>query len=139
MAPSLLPGTGQDEPMVSDSRPLVTGCLVKILVFMLGAILGTVLTVVTAVVLFIPGRTTVHSKPQSADGPGVFVKKVESIVGATSYEVWLGPDDSRGHVVPIPSGWGDDPAVEFASQGTKLRFANGGEIFVPESAYLGGR
>jgi hypothetical protein len=125
--------------MVSDSRPMVTGCLVKVLVFMLGAILGTALTVVTAVVLFIPGRTTIHSKPQSADGPGVFVKKVESVVGAASYEVWLGPDDSRGHVVPIPHGWADDPAIEFTGQGTKLRFDNGGEIFVPESAYLGGR
>ncbi|WNV91696.1 hypothetical protein [Umezawaea sp. Da 62-37] len=125
--------------MVSDSRPLVTGCLVKILVFLLGAILGTGLTVVAGVVLFLPDRTTVHAKPQSTGGPGVFVKKVESLVGATSYEVWLGPDESRGHIVPIPHGWEDDPEAVFGDGGTRLRFDNGGEIFVPESAYEGGR
>lgn len=125
--------------MVSDSRPLVTGCLVKILVMMLGAILGTVLTAVAAVVLFIPDRTTVHSKPQSAQGPGVFVKKVDSIVGSASYEVWLGPDDSRGAVVPIPRGWDSDPEAVFGDGGTRLRFDGGAEIFVPEAAYAGGR
>jgi hypothetical protein len=125
--------------MVSDSRPLVTGCLVKILVMMLGAILGTALTAVAAVVLFIPDRTTVHSKPQSAQGPGVFVKKVDSIVGSASYEVWIGPDDSRGAVVPIPRGWDSDPEAAFGDGGTRLRFAGGAEIFVPEAAYAGGR
>jgi hypothetical protein len=125
--------------MVSDSRPLVTGCLVKILVMMLGAILGTALTAVAAVVLFIPDRTTVHSKPQSAQGPGVFVKKVDSIVGSASYEVWIGPDDSRGAVVPIPRGWDSDPEAVFGDGGTRLRFAGGAEIFVPEATYAGGR
>jgi hypothetical protein len=125
--------------MVSDSRPLITGCLVKILVMMLGAILGTVLTVVAGVVLFIPDRTTVHSKPQSTQGPGVFVKEVDSIVGSTGYEVWIGPDDSRGAVVPIPRGWDSDPDAVFGDGGTRLRFTNGGEIFVPEAAYAGGR
>lgn len=120
--------------MVSDSRPLVTGCLVKILVMMLGAILGTVLTAVAGVVLFIPDRTTVHSTPQSARGPGVFVKRVDSIVGAASYEVWIGPDESRGAVVPIPRGWDSDPDAVFENGGTRLRFDGGGEIFVPETA-----
>ncbi|MCS7483383.1 hypothetical protein ACFFQW_37375 [Umezawaea endophytica] len=123
--------------MVSDSRPLVTGCLVKILVMMLGAILGTVLTVVAGVVLFIPDRTTVRSTPQSPQGPGVFVKEVGSIVGSTSFEVWIGPDESRGTVVPIPRGWGGDPDAVFESGGTRLRFDNGAEIFVPSTA--GGR
>jgi len=125
--------------MVSDSRPLVTGCLVKILVMMLGAILGTVLTVVAGVVLFIPDRTTVHSKPQSAQGPGVFVKEVDSFVGSPSYEVWIGPDESRGFVVPIPRGWDNDPDAVFGDGGTRLRFDNGAEVFVPESSYSGSR
>jgi hypothetical protein len=118
--------------MMSESRPVVAGCLIKILLVLLGAIVGTVLTVVAAVVLFVPDRTTVHSKP------GVFVKKVERIVGSPSYEVWLGPDESRGHVVPIPSGWDTDPDVSTEPGGVRLRFDNGAEIFVPGS-YLAGR
>ena len=75
----------------------VSGCLVKMLLFGLGVVMGTGLTAVTGVVLFLPDRTTVISVDPTSTAPGVYVKKVERLVGGTSYEIWLGPSADRGH------------------------------------------
>ncbi|MEU5693529.1 hypothetical protein [Actinosynnema sp. NPDC020468] len=110
------------------------GCLVNVLLFGLGAVLGTGLTAVAAVVLFLPTTRTVDARPPTADLPGAYVKQ-----DGSDYEVWLGPSEDHGHVVPIPAGWGHDPRLTRADGGVELEFGNGGRIFVPESAYAGGR
>ncbi|SDH24201.1 hypothetical protein SAMN05216553_118102 [Lentzea fradiae] len=113
----------------------VSGCLVKILLFLLGAVLGTGLTAVTGVLLFLPDSTVVVSVEPTSTSPGVYVKKVEQFVGGTHYEIWLGPTPDRGHVVRVPAGWDHDPERETTDGGLRLRFDNGGEIFVPEASY----
>jgi hypothetical protein len=113
----------------------VSGCLVKILLFLLGAILGTGMTAVAGVVMFVPDRTTVISVDPTSTAPGVYVKKVERLVGGTYYEIWLGPSADRGHVVTVPNGWEHDPERETTSTGMRLKFDNGGEIFVPKASY----
>jgi hypothetical protein len=113
----------------------VSGCLVKILLFLLGAVMGTGLTAVAGVVMFVPDRTTVISVDPTSTAPGVYVKKVERLVGGTSYEIWLGPSPDRGHVVTVPNGWDHDPQRETTSDGVRLKFGNGGEIFVPKASY----
>jgi hypothetical protein len=121
--------------MVDNSRPVVTGCLVKLLLVLLGAVMGTVLTAIAAVILFLPSRNTLHATPAAGDHPGVCVKEVDRLIGRTEYEVWLGRTDNRGHVVPVPAGWGSDPQADFAADSVRLRFSNGGEISVPKSDY----
>ncbi|HEX8865908.1 MAG TPA: hypothetical protein VF821_09655 [Lentzea sp.] len=113
----------------------VSGCLVKILLFLLGAVLGTGLTAVAGVVMFVPDRTTVISVDPTSTAPGVYVKKVERLVGGTYYEIWLGPSPDRGHVVTVPAGWEHDPDREISDGGLRLKFDNGGEIFVPKASY----
>lgn len=113
----------------------VSGCLVKILLFLLGAVLGTGLTAVTGVLLFVPDTTVVKSVEPTSTAPGVYVKKVERFVGGAHYEVWLGPSPDRGHVVTVPAGWDHDPEHEATGDGLRLKFDNGGEIFVPEASY----
>lgn len=113
----------------------VSGCLVKMLLVLFGVVVGTVLTAVTGVLLFLPSKETVSSTPPTSDAPGVYVKKVERTVGGTSFELWLGPSEDRGHVVPIPGGWDNAPQHEFTQGGVRLKFRNGGEIFVPEASY----
>ncbi len=112
------------------------GCLVKVLLFVVGAIVGTGMTAVCAVVVLLPTTSTISSN----DGtPGVWVKKSESLIGAPDYEVWLGRTEDYGHVVRIPSGWDHTPEVDRRPDGVELRFDNGGRIFVPAAAYTGGR
>jgi hypothetical protein len=113
----------------------VSGCLVKMLLFLLGVVMGTGLTAVAGVLLFIPDRTTVISVDPTSTAPGVYVKKVERLVGGTYYEIWLGPSPDRGHVVTVPSGWEHDPQRETSDGGMRLKFDNGGEIFVPKASY----
>ena len=113
----------------------VSGCLVKMLLFLLGAVMGTGLTAVAGVVLFLPDRATVVSVEPTSTAPGVYVKKVERLVGGTYYEIWLGPTPDRGHVVTVPSGWEHDPERETTETGLRLKFDNGGEIFVPKASY----
>lgn len=113
----------------------VSGCLVKMLLFLLGAVMGTGLTAVAGVVLFLPDRATVVSVEPTSTAPGVYVKKVERLVGGTYYEIWLGPTPDRGHVVTVPSGWEHDPEREMTNEGMRLKFDNGGEIFVPKASY----
>ncbi|HEX7307315.1 hypothetical protein [Lentzea sp.] len=113
----------------------VSGCLVKILLFVLGAVMGTALTAVAVVVMFVPDRTTVISVDPTSTSPGVYVKKVEQLVGSTYYEIWLGPTPDRGHVVTVPAGWEHDPERETTGDGLRLKFDNGGEIFVPKASY----
>ncbi|GLZ33001.1 hypothetical protein Lesp02_51890 [Lentzea sp. NBRC 105346] len=113
----------------------VSGCLVKLLLVLFGVVVGTALTAVTAVLLFLPSRSTVSSTPPSSDGPGIYVKKVERTVGNTEFELWLGPTEDRGHVVHIPAGWDTAPEHEFTPDGVRLKFRGGGEIFVPKGSY----
>jgi len=113
----------------------VSGCLVQTLLFLLGAVLGTGLTAVAGVVMFVPDRTTVISVDPTSSSPGVYVKKVEQLVGGTHYEIWLGPTPDRGHVVTVPAGWDHDPQRESSDTGMRLKFDNGGEIFVPKASY----
>lgn len=113
----------------------VSGCLVKILLFLLGVVMGTGLTAVAGVVMFVPDRTIVVSVDPTSTAPGVYVKKVEPLVGSTYYEIWLGPTPDRGHKVTVPSGWEHDPERETTNDGMRLKFDNGGEIFVPEASY----
>lgn len=112
------------------------GCLLNVLLFALGAVLGTGLTATAAVVLFLPG-TEVTSTDEGT--PNVYVKERTSLLGGTDHEVWLGRTADHGHVVGIPNGWGATPRVERQAGGVELRFDNGGRIFVPESSYIGGR
>ncbi|MEU4801178.1 hypothetical protein [Actinosynnema sp. NPDC023587] len=112
------------------------GCLVKVLLFVLGAMVGTGMTAVLAVVLLLPSTETVGADPGT---PGVWVKKRESLLGTADYQVWVGQDEDRGHVVEIPPGWDHTPEVVRGGDGVELAFDNGGRIFVPESAYRGGR
>ncbi|WP_329788200.1 hypothetical protein V1227_26775 [Lentzea sp. DG1S-22] len=113
----------------------VSGCLVQVLLFLLGAVLATGLTAVAGVVMFVPDRTTVISVDPTSTTPGVYVKKVEQLVGGTHHEIWLGPSPDRGHVVTVPAGWDHDPRREPSPDGLRLVFGNGGEIFVPKASY----
>lgn len=113
----------------------VSGCLVKVLLFLLGAVMGTGLTAVAGVVMFVPDSTTVSSAEPTSDAPGMYVKKVERVVGGDHYEVWLGPSPDRGYVVTVPGGWGHEPKRESGQDGVRLKFGNGGEIFVPKASY----
>lgn len=113
----------------------VSGCLVKMLLVLFGVVMGTGLTAVAGVLLFIPDRTTVISVDPTSTAPGVYVKKVERMVGGAYYEVWLGPTEDRGHVVTVPAGWDHDPARENTNDGLRLKFRNGGEILVPKASY----
>ncbi len=113
----------------------VSGCLVKMLLVLFGVVMGTGLTTVAGVLLFIPDRTTVISVDPTSANPGVYVKKVERMVGGTYYEIWLGPSPDRGHVVTVPSGWDYDPSRETTGDGMRLKFRDGGEIFVPKASY----
>ncbi|SDL11858.1 hypothetical protein SAMN04488074_10954 [Lentzea albidocapillata subsp. violacea] len=113
----------------------VSGCLVKVLLFLLGAVMGTGLTAVAGVVMFVPDSTTMTSVEPTSTAPGMYVKKIERVVGGTHYEIWLGPSADRGYVVTVPGGWGHEPKREPAEDGVRLKFANGGEIFVPKASY----
>ncbi|MDX3658082.1 hypothetical protein PV646_12315 [Streptomyces sp. ID05-26A] len=113
----------------------VSGCMVKILLFLLGAVMGTGLTAVAGVVMFLPDTTTVSSVDPTTEAPGVYVKKVDRLVGGTHYEVWLGPSADRGFVVTVPGGWGHEPQRETSDAGVRLKFDKGGEIFVPKASY----
>jgi hypothetical protein len=112
------------------------GCLINVLLFVVGAIVGTGLTATAAVLLFLPS-TSVTSTNEGT--PNVYVKERASLIGGTDHEVWLGRTPDYGHVVTIPDGWDDTPEVDRRPDGVELRFDNGGRIFVPGSTYIGGR
>ncbi|WP_433267453.1 hypothetical protein ACQPZF_01520 [Actinosynnema sp. CS-041913] len=112
------------------------GCLVKVLLFVLGAIVGIGMTTIFATIIFLPTNETISADPGT---PGVWVKKSESLIGAPDYQVWLGRTEDYGHVVEIPPGWDHTPEVVRRPDGVELGFDNGGRIFVPAAAYLGGR
>ncbi|WP_447005228.1 hypothetical protein ACRAKI_01370 [Saccharothrix isguenensis] len=113
-----------------------TGCLVNVLLFVVGGIVGTVLTATAALALFWPTYTTTSTDEGT---PNVYVKKRSSLLGSVEHEVWLGRTPDYGHDVPIPGGWDTTPEVDRQPGGVELRFDNGGRIFVPESTYIGGR
>lgn len=123
----------EDHPPVDTTRK---GCLVNVLLFVVGSIVGTGLTATAAVLLFLPGTTTTSTDEGT---PNVYVKERSSLVGGTDREVWLGRTADHGHVVPVPSGWDGTPQVERRADGVELRFDNGARIFVPASTYVGGR
>lgn len=112
------------------------GCLLNVLLFVVGAIVGTGLTATTAVLLFLPTTTTTSTNEGT---PNVYTKERSSLVGGTDHEVWLGRTPDYGHVVLIPDGWDTTPEIERRPDGVELSFDNGGRIFVPESTYVGGR
>lgn len=112
------------------------GCLLNVLLFVLGAVVGTGMTAVLAVLAFLPSRDTISADPGD---PGVWVKEVDTLLGAPEYEVWLGKSEDHGHVVEVPAGWGHAPEVVRQADGVELRFGNSGRIFVPASTYVGGR
>ncbi|GAA1265052.1 hypothetical protein [Saccharothrix xinjiangensis] len=126
------------------------GCLLNVLLFGFGAVLGTGLTAVAGVVLFLPSSTTISTNEGS---PNVYVKERSRLLGGTDHEVWLGRTEDYGHVVPIPDAWGTAPEVVRTPEGVELRFGSGeadggsggggtiagGRIFVPAEAYVGGR
>ncbi|MFD7652684.1 hypothetical protein ACFV4N_01735 [Actinosynnema sp. NPDC059797] len=135
------------------------GCLLNVLLFGFGAVLGTGLTAVAAVILFLPSSTTISTDEGS---PNVYVKERSRLLGGTDHEVWLGRSEDYGHVVPIPDAWGTAPEVVRSPEGVELRFGvgegdggsgdgnehggeeggggiRGGRIFVPAEAYVGGR
>ncbi|MBY8847466.1 hypothetical protein [Saccharothrix longispora] len=112
------------------------GCVLNVLLFGFGAVIGTGLTAVAAVVLFLPAVDTVSTDEGT---PNVYVKERSRLVGGTEHEVWLGRGEDHGHVVEVPGGWGADPEVVRQEGGVELRFDGGGRIFVPEADYLGGR
>ncbi|GAA0239138.1 hypothetical protein GCM10010492_42910 [Saccharothrix mutabilis subsp. mutabilis] len=112
------------------------GCLLNVLLFVLGAVVGTGMTAVLAVLAFLPSRDTISADPGD---PGVWVKEVDTLLGAPEYEVWLGGSEDHGHVVEVPAGWGHSPEVVRQADGVELRFGNSGRIFVPASTYVGGR
>lgn len=112
------------------------GCLLNVLLFVLGAVVGTGMTAVLAVLAFLPGRDTISA---NTGDPGVWVKEVDTLLGAPEYEVWLGRSEDHGHVVEVPAGWGHEPEVVRTAEGVELRFPHGGRIFVPASTYVGGR
>ena len=97
---------------------------------------GFVVTTVAAVGLFMDRTHTVRTYPESP--PGIYaasVKEVRSPMDSGHHEVWLGRlsggDVNRGHVVPIPLGWGTEPRIEWNPDTVVLRFEPGGEIRVP--------
>lgn len=112
------------------------GCLVNVMMFVVGAFAATGLTTALALIAFLPLTSTVGSDPGT---PGVWVKKSEALVGAPGYEVLLGSTEDYGHVVGIPRGWGHTPQVVRHPDRVELRFDNGGLISVPASTYSGGR
>ena len=112
------------------------GRLLNVLLFVVGAVVGTGMTAVLAVLALLPTRDTISADPGD---PGVWVKEVDTLLGGPDYEVWLGASEDYGHVVDIPAGWGHTPEVVRQADGVELRFDNGGRIFVPASTYVGGR
>ncbi|MFE9743978.1 hypothetical protein ACFYOT_03635 [Saccharothrix saharensis] len=112
------------------------GCLINVLLFVVGAIVGTGLTATAAVLLFLPSTTVTSTNEGS---PNVYVKERSSLIGGTDHEVWLGLSPDHGHVITIPNGWGTTPQVDRRPGGVELGFEHGGRIFVPESSYVGGR
>ncbi|MFD0199719.1 MULTISPECIES: hypothetical protein [Saccharothrix] len=117
-------------------RPARKGCLLNVVLFVVGAIVGTGLTATAAVLLFLPSVTLTSTNEGT---PNVYTKQRSSLLGGTDHEVWLGESPDHGHVVEIPSGWDDTPEVDRRPDGVELRFDHGGRIFVPESSYVGGR
>ncbi|WP_051772947.1 hypothetical protein [Saccharothrix sp. NRRL B-16314] len=112
------------------------GCLVNVLLFVVGAVVGTGLTATTAVLLFLPTSTTTSTNEGT---PNIYVKERSSLLGGVEHEVWLGSSADYGHRVAIPDDWGATPEVDRRPDGVELRFENGGRIFVPEATYVGGR
>ncbi|MEV5650185.1 hypothetical protein AB0L57_18215 [Nocardia sp. NPDC052254] len=101
-----------------------------------GLIVGVMVTTVAAVVLFMDRTHTVHTYPGPAhDIYAASVKEVRSPMNSGHHEVWLGRldggDVGRGHVVPIPLGWGVEPRIDWEPDVVVLHFEPGGEIRVP--------
>ncbi|MQY21419.1 hypothetical protein [Nocardia macrotermitis] len=101
-----------------------------------GLVVGVLVTSVAAVALFMDRVHTLRTYP--APTPSVYaasVKEVRSPMDSGRDEVWLGRLDGgevvRGHVVPIPLGWGIEPRIEWRTDVVVLRFEPGGEIRVP--------
>ncbi|WP_281877478.1 hypothetical protein [Nocardia sputorum] len=106
----------------------------------LGISVGTLVTVVTAVGLFMHRTDTVRIYPALNDTYAAAVKRTHSRMDIDAYEVWLGPlfesGVSRGHVITIPLGWSTEPRIDWTPDMVVLRFDPGGEIRVPIAMVL---
>ncbi|MFB9906262.1 hypothetical protein [Allokutzneria oryzae] len=127
------------------ARPAAFGCLANVVSVILGALIGTVMTVVAGVLLFLPSTSTVAvhdapaevAAPNGYDGYAAAVKRTSRVFGGDSVAVWLGRrsggDVTRGHVVEVSPGWGPESGlrVEWLADAAVLRFTAGVEVRVP--------
>lgn len=149
-----VPNVPSQQPDASPPRWRGAGCLLKLSLVLGGAVLGTVLTVVVALGLFLPARSTVQvqSPPtavaQAGDyaGYALAVKRVGTLVSpGNEYEVWLGRRNGgevpRGQVIPVPRGWRAESGltVRWSQETVRMDFAGGGRIEVPVRAFRDGR
>ncbi|MCP3799852.1 hypothetical protein NLX83_11360 [Allokutzneria sp. A3M-2-11 16] len=143
----------QPEPeqvsVARPGRPAAFGCLANVVSVILGALVGTVMTVVAGLLLFLPTTSTVavHAAPAEIASAGGYpgyaaaVKRTSRFFGGDSDAVWLGHanagDVTRGHVVEVSPGWGPttDLRVEWLADKAVLRFSRGAEVSVPVSVF----
>lgn len=116
----------------------------RLLLGLIAGLLGGVLvTTVAAIGLFMHRNETVRADPAPDGTHAASVVRVHSPMDIDRYEVWLGRFSGgavpRGHVVPIPLGWGTDPRVDWTPDTVVLRFEPGGEIRVPMTMVLDSR
>ncbi|GAA3995109.1 hypothetical protein GCM10022247_13610 [Allokutzneria multivorans] len=131
------------------ARPAAFGCLANIVSVVLGALVGTVMTVVAGLLLFLPTTSTVSVNDAPAEvasagdytGYAAATKRTSRVFGGDSDAVWLGRnsggDVTRGHVVEVSAGWGPtaEMRVEWLADAAVLRFPRGVEIRVPVSVF----
>ncbi|MFE3029626.1 hypothetical protein [Nocardia tengchongensis] len=113
----------------------------RLLLGLIAGLLGGVLvTSVAAIGLFMHRIETVRADPAPDGTYAAAVVRVHSPMDVDSYEVWLGRlsggEVPRGHVVPIPLGWGTEPRAEWTPDTVVLHFEPGGEIRVPMTMVL---
>ncbi|MFE3752812.1 hypothetical protein ACFXO9_00745 [Nocardia tengchongensis] len=125
-------------PAATGSNTRISG---RLLLGLIAGLLGGVLvTSVAAIGLFMHRIETVRADPAPDGTYAAAVVRVHSPMDIDSYEVWLGRlsggEVPRGHVVPIPLGWGTEPRVDWTPDTVVLHFEPGGEIRVPMTMVL---
>ncbi|MFE3794493.1 hypothetical protein KHQ06_30180 [Nocardia tengchongensis] len=125
-------------PAATGSNTRASG---RLLLGLIAGLLGGVLvTSVAAIGLFRHRIETVRADPAPDGTNAAAVVRVHSPMDIDTYEVWLGRfsggEVPRGHVVPIPLGWGTEPRVDWTPDTVVLHFEPGGEIRVPMTMVL---
>ncbi|MGI5224222.1 hypothetical protein [Actinoallomurus sp. CA-142502] len=117
----------------------------------LGAVAGIALTASLFAVATWPRSTLVHREDQPStvryqDGyeHHLGLYRERTLLHGTSYHLVIGSDPSLsyGHMVDITPTFGGTFAVrtsEWTAAGVRVRFTTGHELFVPASAFIGGR